>query len=74
MTYIAILNDPTEWNDKEPIKCEYCSNNLTPDEILEQDDHDEVFCDDCAEEFIFSCCGDKLDQDIRICPTCKEHN
>ena len=21
----------------------------------------------------YSCCGDLLDEDIRICPTCKEH-
>tara|TARA_R110000868_G_scaffold364036_1_gene626457 strand:+ start:473 stop:697 length:225 start_codon:yes stop_codon:yes gene_type:complete len=69
----TILN-PIEWNEAEPIKCDYCSDNLTPDEILEQDGEDEKFCNDCSEEFIFSCCGDKLDQDIRICPTCKEHN
>jgi hypothetical protein len=69
----TILN-PANFNGAEPIQCEYCQLDLTPDEILEQEDEDEIFCNDCAEEFIFSCCGDKLDQDIRICPTCLEHN
>ena len=69
MTYKAILNDPTEWNEEELIKCTLCHNDLTPEEITEQDD-DLKYCDNC----FFSCCGDKLDQDIRICPTCKEHN
>ena len=69
MTYIPILPNPIEWDESEPIKCDYCHDNLTPDEITEQDD-DNKFCDNC----FFSCCGDELDQDIRICPTCKEHN
>jgi len=42
-------------------------NNYLTDEEVKQDDD---FCDDC----FYSCCGDELDQDIRICPTCKEHN
>ena len=36
--------------------------------------HD-VECDECegtGEQL--SCCGDSLDDDIMICPTCKEHN
>jgi hypothetical protein len=69
----TILN-PANFNGAEPIQCEYCQLNLTDDEILEQEDEEEIFCNDCAEEFIFSCCGDKLNQDLRICPTCKEHN
>ena len=59
MTYKAILNDPTEWNEAEPIKCDYCHDNLTPEEVLSQDE-DEKYCDDCCDEFIYSCCGDKL--------------
>ena len=27
-------------------------------------------CENC----FYSCCGDELNQDVRICPTCKEHN
>lgn len=73
MSYTPILTNPIEWNESEPIKCDYCDDNLTPDEILSQDE-DEKYCNDCCDEFIYSCCGDKLDQDIRICPTCKEHN
>jgi len=61
--------DPTEFNESEPIKCTLCHNDLTNEEITEQDD-DNKFCDNC----FFSCCGDELNQDIRICPTCKEHN
>ena len=31
---------------------------------------DSGICEDC----FYSCCGDELNQDLRICPTCKEHN
>ena len=61
-------SDPTE-NTQEAILCVLCASDLTPEEITEQDD-DNKFCNDC----FFSCCGDELNQDIRICPTCKEHN
>ena len=61
-------DDPNE-NTQEAIKCCFCHNDLDAEEIAEQDD-DNKFCNDC----FFSCCGDELDQDIRICPTCKEHN
>tara|TARA_R110002096_G_scaffold203731_2_gene389127 strand:+ start:54 stop:260 length:207 start_codon:yes stop_codon:yes gene_type:complete len=67
--YIPILEDPAEFNGTEAIICTLCAEDLTPEEITEQDD-DNKFCNDC----FFSCCGDELDQDIRICPTCKEHN
>ena len=69
MTYIPILTDPTEWNETELEKCTLCHNDLTSEEITEQD-NDLKFCDNC----FFSCCGDELNQDTRICPTCKEHN
>ena len=68
MTYIPILPDPTE-NTEDAILCTLCAADLTPEEITEQDD-DNKFCDNC----FYSCCGDELDQDNRICPTCKEHN
>tara|TARA_R110000772_G_scaffold184013_1_gene295130 strand:+ start:751 stop:981 length:231 start_codon:yes stop_codon:yes gene_type:complete len=61
-------SDPTE-NTEDAILCVLCAADLTPEEITEQDD-DNKFCDNC----FYSCCGDELDQDIRICPTCKEHN
>ena len=61
-------DDPTE-NTQEAILCVLCASDLTPEEITEQDD-DNKYCNNC----FFSCCGDELNQDIRICPTCKEHN
>ena len=61
-------DDPNDY-DKETIKCTLCHDDLTNEEITEQDD-DNKYCDNC----FFSCCGDELNQDIRICPTCLEHN
>jgi len=69
MPYISILSDPTEFSGKESESCESCANDLTPEEITEQDGNYK-YCNDC----FFSCCGDELNQDIRICPTCREHN
>jgi len=60
-------NNPINFNDEEPPRCKICDNILQPEEI--QEDETEI-CDEC----FFSCCGDELDQDLRICPTCKEHN
>ena len=61
--------DPTEFNSKEIEKCCLCHNDLTKNEVLEND-NDLKYCNDC----FYSCCGDELNQEIRICPTCKEHN
>ena len=69
MNYKAILKDPTEWNETETIKCNHCHNDLDDEEINEQDE-DVKYCFNC----FYSCCGDELDQDLRMCPTCNEHN
>ena len=69
MSYTPILTDPTEWNGIEAIKCTLCHNDLISEEVTEQD-NDLKYCNNC----FYSCCGDELNQDIRICPTCKEHN
>ena len=61
-------DDPTE-NTQEAILCVLCHNDLDAEEIAEQQD-DLKYCNDC----FYSCCGDELNQDVRICPTCKEHN
>jgi len=61
-------DDPTE-NTEEAVLCTLCAADLEPEEITEQDGNYK-YCNDC----FFSCCGDELNQDIRICPTCKEHN
>ena len=67
--YIPILSDPTEFKGPEAIKCCFCHNDLDAEEIAEQDD-DNKYCDNC----FYSCCNVEIDQDIRICPICKEHN
>lgn len=68
--YIPILEDPTEFKGTESITCCFCHNDLDTEEIEANEDEKDKYCNDC----FFSCCGDELDQDIRICPTCKEHN
>ena len=67
--YIPILEDLAEFNGTEAIKCTLCHNDLTPEEITDQDDN-QKYCDNC----FYSCCGDELDQDNRRCQTCGEHN
>jgi len=57
--------NPTEW-DSKPRFCEVCDIEENKTYFVE----DTEICEEC----FYSCCGDELDQDIRICPTCKEHN
>ena len=66
MNYMPILTDPTEFSGTESELCPLCQMDLTFNEIQEE----QKYCDNC----FFSCCGDELNQDVRICPTCKEHN
>ena len=47
MTYKAILPDPTEYNEPETEKCTLCHNDLTPEEITEQDN--DRMCPTCKE-------------------------
>ena len=65
-TYIQ--NDPNNPINQQPIKlyCEVCNIEESKTYFVE----DSGICEDCY----YSCCGDELNQDIRICPTCKEHN
>ena len=65
-TYIS--NDPNNPINKQPEInfCEVCNIEESKTYFVE----DSQICEDC----FFSCCGDELNQDIRICPTCKEHN
>ena len=69
MAYIPILTDPTEFNEPETEKCTLCDNDLTPEEVTENED-DIKYCNNC----FFSCCDDELDQENRRCKTCGEHN
>ena len=62
-------DDPNE-NTQEPILCCFCHNDLDAEEITENEDEKNKYCNDC----FFSCCGDELDQDNRRCKTCGEHN
>tara|TARA_R100000935_G_C2830945_1_gene165044 strand:+ start:1194 stop:1424 length:231 start_codon:yes stop_codon:yes gene_type:complete len=61
-------DDPTE-NTEEAVLCTLCAADLTPEEI-ELNEEDNKYCNNC----FYSCCGDELDQELRMCPTCKEHN
>ena len=65
-TYIT--NDPNNPINHEPTKnyCEVCNIEESKTYFVE----DSEICEEC----FYSCCGDELNQDIRICPTCKEHN
>jgi hypothetical protein len=58
-------NNPINYNSKERF-CEVCNIEENKTYFVE----DSQICEEC----FFSCCGDELNQDIRICPTCKEHN
>jgi len=65
-TYIQ--NDPNNPINQQPETrfCEVC--NIEESRTYFVDDSE--ICEEC----FYSCCGDELNQDIRICPTCKEHN
>ena len=65
-TYIQ--NDPNNPINQEP-QTNYC-NVCNIEESKTYFVEDTEICEDC----FYSCCGDELNQDIRICPTCKEHN
>ena len=58
-------NNPINYNGKSRY-CEVC--NIEESKTYFVDDTE--ICENC----FYSCCGDELNQDIRICPTCKEHN
>ena len=63
-----ISNDPNNPINQQPTTnyCEVC--NIEESKTYFVDDTE--ICEDC----FYSCCSDELNQDIRICPTCKEHN
>ena len=45
------------------------------DEYVKDEDIEEYSFEDIVEEAdMYSCCGDVLDQDRMMCPSCKEHN
>ena len=61
-------NDPNNPINQQPEKrfCEVCNIEESKTYFVE----DSQICEEC----FFSCCGDELNQDVRICPSCKEHN
>tara|TARA_R100001463_G_scaffold114872_1_gene170069 strand:+ start:916 stop:1119 length:204 start_codon:yes stop_codon:yes gene_type:complete len=63
-----ISNDPNNPINQQPKTqfCEVC--NIEENKTYFVEDYE--ICEDC----FYSCCGDELNQDVRICPTCKEHN
>jgi len=65
-TYISEdPNNPINYNGKERF-CEVCNIEESRTYFVD----DSGICEEC----FYSCCGDELNQDVRICPTCKEHN
>ena len=58
--------NPINFDEEEIESCNLCGEYLTEEDREEE----HQFCEEC----FYSCCGDELDQDIRICPTCREHN
>ena len=59
-------NNPINFDGIEIESCTLCGETLTDED--KEEEHQ--FCEEC----FYSCCGDELNQDIRICPTCREHN
>jgi hypothetical protein len=65
-TYIT--NDPNNPINQQPTinYCNICNVEESKTYFIE----DSGICEEC----FYSCCRDELDQEIRICPTCKEPN
>jgi hypothetical protein len=61
-------NDPNNPinQQQEQRFCEVCNIEENKTYFVE----DTEICEDC----FYSCCGDELNQDIRICKSCGEHN
>tara|TARA_R110002012_G_C11633145_1_gene609962 strand:+ start:732 stop:935 length:204 start_codon:yes stop_codon:yes gene_type:complete len=67
------MDTHTQHDNNNPINqqpetryCEICDIEESKTYFVDETE----ICEDC----FYSCCGDELDQDIRMCPTCKEHN
>ena len=58
-------NNPINYNGKSRF-CEVCNIEENKTYFVEETE----ICENC----FYSCCGDELNQDVRICPTCREHN
>ena len=58
-------NNPINYNGKSRA-CECCDVEESKTYFVE----DTQLCEECY----YSCCGDELDQEVRICPTCRELN
>jgi len=61
-------NDPNNPinQQQEQRFCDICNIEENKTYFVE----DTEICEDC----FYSCCGDELNQDIRICKSCGEHN
>ena len=61
-------NDPNNPinQQQEQRFCEVCNIEENKTYFVEDTEN----CEDC----FYSCCGDELNQDIRICKSCGEHN
>jgi hypothetical protein len=63
-----IQNDPLNPINQQPEQrfCDVCNTEESKTYFVE----DSNICENC----FYSCCGDELNQDIRICKSCGEHN
>lgn len=63
-----VNKDPLNPINQQPKQryCEVCNIEENKTYFVE----DTEICENC----FYSCCGDELNQDVRICPTCKEYN
>jgi len=63
-----ITNDPLNPINQQPQTnfCEVCNTEESKTYFVD----DTEICEEC----FYSCCGDELNQDIRICKSCGEHN
>lgn len=67
VTYISVEGYTTEYNyfdDNHNLYCSIYDNEFEVGDTLE---------DITYAATLYSCCGDILDKDLMICPTCKEH-
>lgn len=54
-----------------PKECMCCGELTDPADLKLNIEETEWLCPECIN--LSSCCGAKFDDDIRICPDCKEH-
>jgi hypothetical protein len=68
--YLQSIGLKVEWNDDETVAFESdYSSDIRFDEFEIGDSAEDI----CNRANIYSCCGDILDRDWMLCPSCREH-